>query len=69
MKKLKNKENALKRAIKYTQSTPAAISGNGGHIQTFKLASALVHGFGLDASVAYSILLEHYNPECCSASR
>ena len=62
MKNPKNKENALKRAIKYTQSTPAAISGNGGHNQTFKLASALVHGFALDASVAYSILLEHYNP-------
>jgi hypothetical protein len=43
---------------------PGAVSGCGGHKQTFLAAIAMVHGFGLDPEVALAILLERYNPRC-----
>jgi hypothetical protein len=52
------------RVVKYINNTPPAIAGNDGHTQTLKLASSLVHGFGLDASTATTLLLNYYNPKC-----
>lgn len=52
------------RAIAYINAMPPAIAGGGGHSQTYAAATALVHGFALEPSVALTILVEHYNPRC-----
>ncbi|QYK49187.1 MAG: DUF3987 domain-containing protein [Phycisphaeraceae bacterium] len=57
-------ETIKRRAIAYLEMVPGAISGCGGHAQTYAAATALVHGFGLDPDVALAILLERYNPRC-----
>jgi hypothetical protein len=56
--------NALTRARAYLGKCDPAISGQGGHDQTFKVACALLHGFHLDDETAYSLLLNDYNPHC-----
>ncbi len=53
-----------RRALAYIESTPPAVSGNGGHSTTFQLATALVHGFRLSDEVAYSLMANHFNPRC-----
>ncbi|QYK49102.1 MAG: DUF3987 domain-containing protein [Phycisphaeraceae bacterium] len=53
-----------RRAIAYLDRIPGAISGCGGHAQTYAAATALVHGFGLGPETALAILLERYNPRC-----
>jgi hypothetical protein len=45
-------------------SCPSAVSGNGGHNQTFDVARAIVCGFNLGPDVGYDLLLRHYNPRC-----
>lgn len=57
-------ETIERRAIAYLSHIPGAVSGQGGHRQTFIAAIALVHGFGLDRETALAILLERYNPRC-----
>ena len=52
------------RAITYLHAMPPAVSGSGGHSLTYAAATALVHGFGIEPSVALQILTEHYNPRC-----
>lgn len=52
------------RARRYIAKMDPAISGNGGHNATFKVAIALVRGFGLDQNVALRILSLDYNPRC-----
>jgi Bifunctional DNA primase/polymerase, N-terminal len=52
------------RAIAYLNAMPPAISGGGGHNQTFAAATSLVHGFGLSINAAFQILVDHYNPRC-----
>lgn len=52
------------RAIAYLAAMPPAIAGAGGHSQTYAAATALVHGFGLDADTALQILSQHFNPRC-----
>lgn len=54
----------LKRARAYARSTPGAISGHGGSLATFKLAVALVRGFGLSDPEALTVLAEDFNPRC-----
>jgi hypothetical protein len=54
---------AKSRAQNYVEKFPAAISGQGGHNQTFAAATALIHGFALSESDAWPILLE-YNRRC-----
>lgn len=51
------------RARKYLASLPPAISGQGGHRQTFAAASVLVNGFALDAGTALALLSE-WNCRC-----
>ena len=51
------------RARAYAAATPVAISGSAGHKQTFALACALTHGFGLDERTALEILCE-WNVGC-----
>jgi RecA-family ATPase len=51
------------RARLYTKAMPPAISGSGGHSQTFALAVALAHGFNLHEADCWGILQE-YNTTC-----
>ena len=53
----------LDRARLWLQSVPPAISGSGGHNQTFSAATGLVHGFQLSDSDAMS-LLKDWNSRC-----
>jgi hypothetical protein len=57
-------QKAAKRAAAYLQRVPPAIAGQGGSLQTFNAAVALVRGFSLDEETAYRLLAEHYNPRC-----
>ncbi len=54
----------LRRAAAYLDAMPPAISGQGGHNRTYAAATAMVHGFGLDAGTALALLIERYNPRC-----
>jgi hypothetical protein len=51
------------RARAFLAAIPGAISGAGGHNQTFAVACALVHGFALPEHEALTLLLE-YNQRC-----
>lgn len=53
----------IEKARCYISRVPAAISGNGGHDQTFWAACALINGFALSDSDAFS-LLQEYNQTC-----
>lgn len=53
-----------RRAAAYLDRVPPAISGSGGHSQTYAAATALVHGFGLEPAVAFALLRDQYNPRC-----
>ncbi len=57
-------QQAAKRAAAYLQKVPPAIAGQGGSLQTFNAAVAIVRGFSLDEETAYQLLAEHYNPRC-----
>jgi hypothetical protein len=54
----------LRRAAAYLDRIPPAISGSGGHGQTYAAATAMVHGFGLDPEAAFGLLWDRYNPRC-----
>jgi hypothetical protein len=54
----------VRRAAAYLDRIPPAISGQGGHSQTYAAATAMVHGFGLDPETAFRLLWERYNPRC-----
>lgn len=53
----------IERATRYVATMPPAISGSGGHLATFNVAVALIHGFDLSEDEAWPILLE-YNKRC-----
>jgi len=53
-----------RRAAAYLDRIPPAISGSGGHGQTYAAATAMVHGFGLDAEAALRLLADRFNPRC-----
>jgi hypothetical protein len=53
-----------KRAAAYVSAMQPAVSGQGGHRQTFLAALALTRGFNLSPDVALDILLTHFNPRC-----
>ncbi|MFN7560002.1 MAG: bifunctional DNA primase/polymerase [bacterium] len=57
-------EHIERRAAAYLDRIPPAISGSGGHGQTYAAATAMVHGFGLDPEAAFSLLWARYNPRC-----
>ena len=56
-------ESVIERARRYVAQVPGAISGSGGHNQTFAVACALVHGFALAENEAQALLRE-YNQRC-----
>jgi hypothetical protein len=52
-----------KRVSAYLAYIPPAISGSGGHNQTFYVAKILIHGFGLTESDALPFLKD-YSARC-----
>jgi len=54
----------IERARRYVAAMAPAISGQGGHNQTFRAACALVNGFALDTESALDLLLTDFNPRC-----
>jgi hypothetical protein len=56
-------DQRVRRGEAYAANTPGAISGSGGHNQTYALATALVHGLCLSPADARDILAE-YNVRC-----
>jgi hypothetical protein len=52
------------RAVASLAECPSAVSGQGGHNQTFKVARAVVYGFDLGPDVGFDLLWQHYNPRC-----
>jgi len=54
----------IARARKYLAKMPESISGQGGHNCLLSAATALLHGFGLDADVAKRLLIDDFNPRC-----
>lgn len=57
-------DDVLRRATAYLDAIPGAVSGHGGHPQTYTAATTMVHGFGLDPEVAFQLLRTRYNPRC-----
>jgi Bifunctional DNA primase/polymerase, N-terminal/AAA domain len=56
--------DVLRRARAYLQKVASAVSGGGGHDQTWSAVLAVVRGFGLDEETAYALLASEYNPRC-----
>jgi hypothetical protein len=52
-----------KRITAYLATIDPAVSGNGGHIQTFHVAKVLIHGFGLSESAAWPFM-KNYSERC-----
>lgn len=57
-------QTQLRRASAYLATIPSAISGSGGHKQTFVAAAKMVHGFGLSDADALDLIVREYNPRC-----
>jgi hypothetical protein len=53
----------IARARAYVDKMPPAVAGQHGHDATFKVAIALVHGFGLSEGDAMPIMAE-YSSRC-----
>jgi putative DNA primase/helicase len=52
------------RAIRYLNACQAAVSGQRGHNQTFKVACKIGPGFDLPPETATRLIKEHFNPQC-----
>jgi putative DNA primase/helicase len=52
------------RVIAYLGKTDPAISGQGGHDTTFRVACNVGPGFSLSPNDAFRLLWDHYNPRC-----
>lgn len=51
----------IEQARRYLDKVPPAVSGNGGHNQTLRVACVLVQGFGLSTTEAYPLMVEYSN--------
>lgn len=54
----------IDRARAYLATCAPAVSGSGGHNQTFKVCCKIGPGFNLTPEAAYKLLWEEYNPAC-----
>lgn len=52
------------RAVEYLARCAAALSGQNGHKQTFRVARAVVYGFDVGPDVGFRLLWERWNPLC-----
>ncbi|MCA9309574.1 MAG: bifunctional DNA primase/polymerase, partial [Phycisphaerales bacterium] len=57
-------DQRVRRATAYVNAMPESISGLNGHDRAYAAATAVVHGFDLDADTGFSILWEHFNARC-----
>jgi len=55
--------SVIERARRYLDTIPGAVSGAGGHNQTFTAACAMILGFGLTKAEA-AVMLSDYNRRC-----
>ncbi len=55
--------NVIEQAQRYLSACNPAVSGSGGHNQTFSVAMALVEGFSLSSSEARSLMMD-YSSRC-----
>lgn len=55
---------AVQVASRWLDHQPGAVSGAGGHRQTFKVAIRLVGGFGLDEEAAFGVMSEWNETKC-----
>lgn len=56
--------DAESRARAWLAKADPAVSGQGGHAATFRVACALVQGFGLAPKTALELLIADFNPRC-----
>lgn len=56
-------DTRIERARKYLSKIPGAVSGAGGHTQTFNAVAAMMFGFDLSTDATLDLLLE-YNQRC-----
>jgi len=56
-------QSKIDRARAWLRNTPGAVTGQNGHGSTFAVATALIHGFELNAGDA-DTLLNEYNAKC-----
>jgi hypothetical protein len=54
----------IERARRYLLRVEPAVSGQGGHTQTFVIAEKMVRGFELPEAVAFDLLWTIWNPSC-----
>lgn len=54
----------VERARRYLTKVPPGISGCGGHDRTYAAATCMVHGFGLEPTLAFDLLKREFNPRC-----
>lgn len=54
----------IESARRYLKKMPPAVSGQGGHARLYAAATCLVHGFGLEPSIAFDLLKQEFNPRC-----
>jgi len=57
-------EQVIRRATRYLDQMPPAISGCGGHARCYAAAVAMVHGFGIAPERSLNLLKSRYNPRC-----
>lgn len=60
----KHTADAERRAAAYVARCPPAVSGEGGHNQTFLVARSIVYGFALGAERGFELLWTVWNPLC-----
>lgn len=59
-----NSRFIIKRAMNYLAKIPPAISGSGGHDQTFAAARAMVYEFDLGVETGLELMATFYNVRC-----
>lgn len=59
-----NHADVVSRASHWLANVPGAVSGQGGHLQTWKAAIGLIRGFLLDEGTALYLLFNEFNPRC-----
>lgn len=57
-------DDRIKRAVAYVAKIPGAVSGSGGHTQTFNAVAHVMIGFDLSQSDAMQVIAGDYNPRC-----
>ncbi len=60
----RGRPDVRERAVAYLAKCQPAVSGQGGHDQTFSVARAIVYGFDLGPDVGFGLLESYYNPRC-----